>query len=277
MKDNAELIKENEALKIENAELSELIKEAYAVIKKVSNEQKTFNDISASTKDLFAQLGLGSDAQRFTNFIKHLNISDDAADKSIVEQLLEPSILLVELKTFTEFYNQHAKTKLNPAIVDLYKDFKLNHQNELSSEQFHTFFQRNALKKSPLKWIASDEELFELFAKMKEIINVSATSFQRHFEGFHQCVPPLVFNTWGSLDLIYFFQELEDKKKIRHGFMKKYAHHIYLHTGILSRNLKKSKNQSGALKEFYSIDGHFIRAISSCPMKQSIDNMLSNL
>lgn len=274
METNSEaLLKERNALREENDKMKALLDECRNAIVKIRDEETEIK-IKARSQEMISQFGLGMDADKLLMFAFDI-FSKSTDDETKMTNVLESASFFVELKIFTEYYNSKSRSKIQPQIVEEYKDFRLNHLNKLSKEDFHNLTTRNTFSQSNLLWNADEEKLDHFYARLKQmnIITDSDFTFKNHFKGYYLLSPTLTFNNLGPLDIIYLFQELEFKNLIKGGFMRNYAHNLELHTVIKGANFKKAKSQAGSTN-FYNQD-KFQRAIENCPKAPIINEILA--
>jgi hypothetical protein len=267
-----ELLKERNALREENNKMMSLLNECRDAITKISNEDKE-KEVKANSQQMISQLGLGMDSDKLFMMAYDI-ISKDTNDETKMTNVLESASFFLELKIFTEYYNSKSKSKIQTQIVEKYKDFRINHVNKLSKDEFDDLMTKNIFCQSNLLWNADEEKLNLLYShlKKKNITTDSDFIFKNHFNGYYLLGPALTFKDFGPLDIIYLFQELEFRNLITGGFMRNYAHNLELHTAIKRANFKKAKSQSGS-SVFY-IKDKFQRALENCPKAMIINEIL---
>jgi hypothetical protein len=270
-----EMLKESNAeLELRNKLLEELLHDAKEAIIRVSDERKTIKDLNNISSDQLNKIGF-SNTNLFLKVFEQLTNSRENED-TIVHHASKSINFITELEFFVKYYNSRAKNKLNTSLIEDFKEFRLNELSNFSQEELDRLLKHDSFQKSSLLWISSKDSIKKLYNNLKtnEIINNSWEAFSSHFNGYCKLYNHLSFEKLTTLDIIYFFQELEFKKLIKSGFMQNYAKNIDLHTHKNKDYIKKSKSQSGSSDPFY-FNGKICRAIENCPNKITVDEILN--
>jgi hypothetical protein len=268
------LEKSNAELKNHNLELHALLQESKEALIRVSNESKTIKNLTNITSDQLNEIGL-SDTNMFLKVFERL-ANTNVQDQTVVDYASKSINFIIELEFFIKYYNSISKNKLNTSLIEDFKSFRLNQLNNFSHEELYKLLTHDSFQRSPLLWISNQDSIKRLYNNLKtnEIITNSWEAFSSHFNGYFKLYNHLSFEKLTTLDIIYFFQELEFKKLIKSGFMLNYAKNIDMHTHKNKEYIKKSKSQSGSSDPFY-FNGVFNRVIENCPNKFLVDEVVN--